>query len=87
MMMTKSDLDKYNTIAIVERWQPSPFNEYSWRYLGEKRAFDPHNMHITDLVLELYNGELRIIKNRYGRSSGTLQLPDEEMAKLLLVHG
>lgn len=82
--MTKDDLRGYRNIAIVERYQPNPLSEYSYRYLGENNPFHPEVMQKADLVLELRNGELHIIKNRYGRSGDIFYLPDDEMAKLLL---
>ena len=84
--MTKDDLKNYKTVAIVERYQSNPLSECSYHYLGESRHFSIDHMRYADLVVELYKGELRIIKNRYDESGGTLELSPDEMAKMLLAH-
>jgi hypothetical protein len=66
--------------------QSNPLSECSYHYLGESRHFSIDHMRYADLVVELYKGELRIIKNRYDESGGTLELSPDEMAKMLLAH-
>ena len=84
--MKMSELEKYNEIIIVERYQSNPLNEYSYRYLGQNKEFSLFSERTADLVLDWYKGELRIIKNRYGQKGEILNISDDEMAKSLLTY-